>query len=356
MNSTWSHLANQHFGFKITTSYYRNRFDNSLADNQDFSKSERFRGEFQGDFEPSVHHSLTFGFEGTYDLVNGNFFGNREAIIVGSYLQDEFRVNDRIAMTGGLRFDYNSVVSGLQESQVSPKFGLIYNISEFTTLKGSVGTGFRAPSIAELFTETRAAGFQVIPNPDLEAENSWSAELGVSTTIGTHILINAAVYQERYFDFINPRLGFQDSLIIIFENVQDARIRGIETNISAGWLRNRLNVAASYVFVDPRDLQSNALLTYRPQHILTTSLTVKPGIFEFGADFRFASRLKREQLEVFPDDARVSSKIFDVRAAVSFGAYNLTFNVENLLQYHYTQVERTLQPNRQFSLTLQGDL
>ncbi|MFQ5750958.1 MAG: TonB-dependent receptor domain-containing protein [bacterium] len=357
LNSTFNHLVNQNFIYKIRATYYRNRFDNNFADNKDYSKSQRLRGEFQADVEPSIHHSVTIGFEGTYDLVDGNFFGSHEAYILGGYLQDELKVSDRFSMTGGVRLDYSTVISGQKEYRLSPKFGMIYNLGHSTTLRGSIGSGFRAPSIAELFTQTRSSGFQVVPNPELDAENSWSAELGINTTIKNHILLNLAIYQERYFDFINPSLDVNEKfeLQIQFNNVQDARIRGIEANVTTSWLKNRLNTVVSYVFVDPRDLQSNALLTYRPQHILTTSLTIKPGIFELGADFRFASRLQDEQVEVFKNDTRVATKVLDARAGFSIGAYTLMFNIENLLQYNYTQIERNIEPLRQFSLNLQGD-
>ncbi len=355
LNSTFSQLVNQNFAHKLKGSYYRNRFDNDFVDNQDFSKSQRFRLEYQADVEPSIRHSLTLGVEGMYDIVDGSFFGRRKAYILGSYLQHEYRFSDRFSSTVGLRFDYNKVLDGRTEYQVSPKFGIIYNVSEVTTIRGSVGRGFRAPSIAELFTNTSASGFQVIPNPELQAESSWSAEVGLSTSIAGHILLDTAIYQERFFDFINPSLSFQDSLVVRFRNVQDARIRGVETNLTTSWFRDRLRTVVSYVFVDPRDLQTHRLLTYRPQHILTASLSLKPGPFELGMDYRFASKLKREQLEVFPDDPRVATKVVDARAGVNFGPYSLVFNVENLFEYNYTQIERNLEPTRKFSVNWQAD-
>lgn len=356
LNATFSQLLSQNFANKIRFSYYRNRFDNDFVDNQDFSKAQRYRGEYQADFEPSIRHSVTIGLEGSYDRIDGSFFGKRNAYAFGAYLQEEFKLSDRITASAGIRFDYSNVDSGQAEYQVSPKSGLILHLGQLTMLKASFGTGFRAPSIAELFTSTSASGFQVVPNPNLQAESSWSAEIGLNTTIKDHILLKVAVYQERYFDFINPSFNFQDLRpVIIFENVQDARIRGIETNVTTSWLKNRLNTVVSYVYVDPIDLQTKTLLTYRPQHILTASLTVQPGKLEFGVDFRFASRLTDDQVEIFRGDARVATKVFDARAGVVLKHFTLMFNVENLGQYRYTQVERNLEPIRQFSLTLQRD-
>ncbi|MFQ6113331.1 MAG: TonB-dependent receptor domain-containing protein [bacterium] len=356
LNSTFNKLATQNFAYKIRASYYRNHFANDFVDNNDRSTAQRFRGEYQADLEPSIRHSVTFGLEGTYDLVDGNIFGRRKAYIIGTYAQDEYKFTDRLSATAGFRFDFSKVITGQTEYQVSPRLGLIYNLSDVTTVRGSIGRGFRAPSVAELFTQTSSSGFRVIPNPNLDAESSWSAEVGLNTAIKKHILLNMAVYQERYFDFINPGLDVQGgNPIIQFKNVQDARIRGIETNVTTSWFSNRLNTVFSYVFVDPKDLETRKLLTYRPQHILTVSVTVKPSIFEFGADFRFASRLKDEQLELDPTEPRVPQKVLDARAGLTVGPYTLMFNVENVLYYNYTQLESNLEPTRQYSLTWQGD-
>ncbi|RMD97058.1 MAG: TonB-dependent receptor, partial [Calditrichaeota bacterium] len=357
VNSTFNHLASQNFAYKIRASLYRNRFDNHFVDNQDFSVARRYRAEFQGDLEPSVLQSITFGAEIIYDKITGNFYGGHEAMIAGGYLQDELKITDRFSTTGGLRLDYSHVVSGRTQYQLSPKLGVIYRLSRATTLKGSVGKGFRAPSVAELFSNTSASGFRVLPNPQLRPERSWSAEVGITTTFRNAVSFSLALYQERYYDFINPSFQVQNLRPLIqFNNVQDARIRGLEADATMSWFKRLLTTSVSYVYVVPRDLQTHRLLTYRPQHILTVSVALRRGIFELGADFRYLSRLKKEQVEVFPQDERVATKVLDAHAGLRKGSYMLMFNAENLLQYNYVQVERNLEPIRHFSLSFQRSL
>ncbi len=355
-NATFSRLAGQSFAYKIRGTYFRNRFENDFVDNQEFSEAQRYRAEYQADFQPSFRHAITAGVEGVFDRVNGNFFGRRSAFGVAVYAQDEIKVTDRFTVSVGGRFDYSNVDSGRTESLLTPKLGIIYNLGDRTTLKASVGRGFRAPSIAELFTSTSVSGFRVVPNRRLRAESSWSAEVSLNTLFADHFMLNVAVYQERYFDFINPGFEFVDlTPVIRFQNVQDARLRGLEANLTSTWFRNRVNVTLSYVYVHPKDLQTGRLLTYRPQHLFTATLTARPGRFELGLDYRFASKLKQEQVEVFPQDPRVATKIWDARVGVRFGGLMVMLNAENLGQYRYVQIERTLQPIRQFSLTVQQD-
>src|SRR2546426_8299598 len=68
---------------------------------------------------------------------------------------------------------------GSVSSVLSPRVGAVLP-TRAGTWRASIGAGFRAPSLAELFVSTSAFGYQVIPNPDLQHETAWSFELGKS--------------------------------------------------------------------------------------------------------------------------------------------------------------------------------
>ncbi|MEO0447783.1 MAG: TonB-dependent receptor, partial [Verrucomicrobiota bacterium] len=86
------------------------------------------------------------------------------------YGQQSFRIGDHLSLTGGLRWeDYDTFGEAVTWRTTSayelPFWG--------TVLRGSAGTGFRAPSFFELFaTSTSFEG-----NPDLEPEESFGWDL-----------------------------------------------------------------------------------------------------------------------------------------------------------------------------------
>ena len=98
---------------------------------------------------------------------------------------------------------------------------------------------------------------------------------------------------------------------------------------------------------------SGLFLAYRPNHLATASITLTYSFFRIGADYRYVSRLS--DVKVYPRDERVAQKIIDLRMGFVLGRFKLAVDVDNFLNYNYTQVERTLMPIRHYTLTLTTD-
>ena len=137
--------------------------------------------------------------------------------------------------------------------------------------------------------------------------------------------------------------------VIQFINVTRARIAGVETNLKVLAFKN-FGFDIGYTWMDPYDIELDTTLAYRPRHILTSGLTFTISKLELGADFRYVSKFDR--VEVYPNDDRVDQQILDLRAAYTFGQLRLGFNVNNVFNYNYTQMERTLMPIRHYVVTL----
>ena len=154
------------------------------------------------EFSPSAKVTAEENAERKLDQVEGRFTGiffDKHIFTVGSefrkesreditgrdddvdnfsiYLQDEYQVFDPLYLVFGVRFDEHSEFG----SEWTPRASLIYNIFDNLRIKTSYGTGFRAPSISELFiTSYRMRGKWVYePNPDLDPETSESYEIGI---------------------------------------------------------------------------------------------------------------------------------------------------------------------------------
>lgn len=51
-------------------------------------------------------------------------------------------------------------------------------------LRASIGQGFRLPSIAELYSNSKIGGVRILGDSTLDAEQSWSAEVGYMHRFG----------------------------------------------------------------------------------------------------------------------------------------------------------------------------
>lgn len=122
----------------------------------------------------------------------------------------------------------------ISENDVSPKFGVIYAVSQDVDVYLQYSHGFRAPPFADanIGLEIPAFNFRAIPNPDLRSESSDGFELGTRWQ-GLRSSAHVSVFHTRYEDFIESkvRLGIDPvsgRLLFQSQNLEETRIEGIE--------------------------------------------------------------------------------------------------------------------------------
>ncbi len=325
------------------------------------SRSDALVAEVQGDAQLSAENFLTAGISGSLDdVVAEEIFGVHSAHGGAAFLQDEFSPEKDLRLTLGGRFDFHSIrdLPGLE--QFNPKIGLVLRPGPSTSLRASAGRGFRAPSIAEVFTTTEAGGIVVSPNPDLQPERSWSFEIGGNQSIGDFSAADVSLFQNELWNLIEPAFGSDGK--VHFENVTHARVTGMEVSLSMSALRHSWITDLSYTYVYPRDVENDQVLKYRPRQLLYLSSKVSLDRTRFGLDYRYVSRFERiddEFLLIVPGgDQRVSASVVDLHVAADwpFAGILLTssLQVNNLFQYYYTDFIGNLAPTRNYSLTLEG--
>ena len=335
-------------------SFYRTHWKSTSQEGREHAKAGKWGGELRVEWLPSERHALTMGLESTYDGVTSDIFGDHHTGDLAGYAQDEIKVFPRLTATLGVRYDYHTVDGVSEKSQISPKAGVVVRPSEATSLRASMGKGFRAPSVAERFVNTAAAGLRIVPNPDVKAETAWSYEIGLHQVFGESFVADVSLFQNEYWDMIEPEQAVAGAAIFRLANVTRARIRGIETELKGQGWGGLISGRLSYTYVHPKDLTRNEILPYRPRHRLLSSLGVHTKSAHLSADFRYLSRA--EKVKVYPNDERVAQYVVDLKGSVIVGKITVSAKVENLLQYHYTEVERNLGPIRSFALTLSGSM
>ena len=142
---------------------------------------------------------------------------------------------------------------------------------------------------------------------------------------------------------------------IQLQNVVRARIAGLDANVIAAPIRDRLIATLGYTYLDTRRGLSgdsaSGPLAFRPRHLVTLGADYTVGPVGVGADFRFASRPERIELEGFVDPRRVPVKVLDLRARWSSGPVEFRLLATNVLNYIYNLVPETLAPVRTVTLT-----
>lgn len=126
---------------------------------------------------------------------------------------------------------------GIDEFEVSPKLGVIREMSPNVDLYAQYSHGFRAPPYAEanVSLEIPFFNYRAVPNPDLRSESSDGFDLGLRWQ-GRSSSAWASVFHTRYEDFIESKARVGTDPVsgrVLFQsiNLNETVIEGLE----AGW-------------------------------------------------------------------------------------------------------------------------
>ncbi len=170
--------------------------------------------------------------------------------------------NERITLLLGLRFDQTQLkpkadaiflednpsaeLVSINESDVSPKLGLVLRLGNQADLYAQYSKGFRAPPFedANIGLDIPLFNIRAIPNPDLRSESSDGWELGLRWQ-NSEAAAKLTFFKTDYKDFIatKVRLGLDPAsgrLLFQSQNIRSATIEGAEMELSRAlhdWIR-----------------------------------------------------------------------------------------------------------------------
>lgn len=327
----------------------------------DFNPAHGWGAEVQGDLLPSSGIALTYGAEWRWDTGNTKYFGEHQGYTVGLYGQSEFRLwQGKLHVTPGLRYDRYQLIGGVAQALLSPRLGLNWRPLAGTVVRASAGSGFRAATIAERYLDFENRSVIVRANPELKAETSWSYDAGLRQYLSPQWYVELSAFRTDFDDLIEVdlkqsqiELGQDIRVSVRFQNLQRARVEGVELATSGRWWRDRIGLQAWLTLMDPRDLTTGRLLTYRPKAIGHLMPTLRIGPLEFQAEYRYASRI--EAVKLFQYDERVPQKVLNLRLIWRTGPVEVEASMNNALDYYYTQIERTMGEIRNVSFGIRSE-
>ena len=312
------------------------RSQNYFHDNADFHRSTRYGTDAQLTVFSGGRHALTVGGDGAYTTVASNFLSPTPAVTdLALFAQDEIELSDRMRASVGVRLDSHRTSFVEDDLTLSPKIGLVYQPGERVSLRTSFSRGYRAPSVSEQFTSTTVFGFRVIPNLEIRGESAWAGEVGATASPHDRIWLDAGLFWSEYAGLIEVGAAPNQYFTFQFQNVSEARVRGIDTGVRVGLVPSKLNLHANYMYVDSKDQQTGRHLAYRSRHNLTTTLSGWSDVI--AVDVRHRSR--PDQVLVYPLDERGAITLLDLRMAVTIMDMDVHAKIANLLQTEYVDVQ-----------------
>lgn len=223
--------------------------------------------------------------------------------------------------TTGFPIDYAS----RSDSSFSPKGAVVYKPFKDTTLRGSLGRAFRAPTILELYRTVRDhGGTTTAGNPDLKPETAVSWDIGIEQGLWSGARVKATYFENYIDDLIYSKS--ESATLKTKVNAGEAESKGVEVEAEQR-ITSLLRLFANYTYTDT-EIKKNAAapasvgkrITGIPEHMVNLGADFEYGRFGVMATGRYVG--KRYGQDSNLDTAR------DV-----YGAYDPFFTVDVKFRY-----------------------
>ncbi len=291
------------------------------------------RLEWQHNIEVGKPLLVTAGYQFREDQGNNpNNFGTPSNRILSShagFAQAQINFEERLLSTAGVRHDSYNAFGEATTYRVTGG----YQLKETgTKLRASYATGFRAPTMNQLFFQDPSFP---TPIPNLRPEKSKSFDVGVDQwLLGQKLYLSAGYFWNRFtnliqFVFNPPVVGLQ--------NIGQAKSQGWESSVRFTVMKG-LEVQGQYTYTLTRDLSQNvgARLPQWPVHSGSAGMTYQP--FEplrVNVDFRHVG----SRFNAFPV---AKMGVFDVVSLSATCDLNKTVQffgrIENLFDEKYEEL------------------
>jgi len=270
-------FAHNRWESKLNLSYlqYERRQDNPPDEThpqeseRSHFKSDLLKLDWQNNIFAHKNNTVTAGFaysreQGESEYYSESIWGPYESLFpkqaadtFGAYIQDRVNLSGNFFAALGARYDHHSQAGGAVTFRIAP--GVYFDRTD-TRLKASLGTGFRAPSLYQLYAPPTLYG--PIGNENLEPERTLGWDLGVEQEFLRGRLRLGALYFSNSFENLID-FTYTDGYL----NLKKASTRGAELFLRTNPWKD-LFLSAEYTRTEAKDEESGEYLLRRPKHKL----------------------------------------------------------------------------------------
>ena len=246
-------MFDQTLGFSYTKFFQRDLDPNFSPPEPSFFNGDRIKADWQGDIKLTPGQVLTLRAEHQrYEISTPSAAITDDAGMI--QLQSSF--GERLFNAASVRYDSYDTFGSKTTFRVAPALLIPETDSR---LKGSVGTGFKAPTLAELFQNFPS--FNFFGNPNLKPETSIGYDLGFEQAVLEKRVRLGATY---FHNNIDNLITINDTSTS-FVNVGKATTYGVESFVAfTPW--EPLTLRADYTYLMAKNDILDQQLLRRPKN------------------------------------------------------------------------------------------
>jgi len=198
---------------------------------------------------------------------------------LGIFVQDVFAPVSNLTVTASARLDrwrnydaHNTettlstgavsdpVLADKKDSVASPRLGALYRVHERVSVWGDIASGFRAPTLNELYRRFSQGAVVTLANPALGPERLTGGELGVNTIVARNVTWRSTWFDNRVKDPV-ANVTITPPNLLQRQNLGRTRIWGVQTDVDYR-IGRTLRVGGAYIYdvATVRENQANPAL------------------------------------------------------------------------------------------------
>ena len=239
---------------------------------------------------------------------------------LSGYLYHQYELENKI-FNFGLRLDHNNYF----DDHFTYKAASGYKLSS-ALLKVSYSTGFRAPSLNQLFDPTYGNSHlhpETSQGVELSIENKWREELKSYSTL--------------FFTSIHDRLSYNPNTFVNI-NLGKAEIIGLEKKLTFDWMKN-LNQSLALTLLKTHDLNRGQKLPRRPDLNIKNhlNLTLKDS---HHLSYEFSYMGKRDDVDNLGNVVKMNSYLLsNINYRYKVNSQNeIYLKIKNLFNENYEEI------------------
>ena len=246
--------------FDVAYKNLSDRFRFNPAGSFNENKTSLFVAQGSVQFTRNPNHQIVTGAQWIHKKIRSNDRGNHELAHGAAFLIATHKLPKNIFINESLRIDWDQSYGWIIIPQVNGSW-----VNGNLTTRASVGKGVRDADFTERYNNYNKSIVTggSIGNPFLQAEKSWSYELGADYRMGSNFKWGATAFLRNQNNLIDwtptpyPMMPRQSNLVItgsysLATNVSSVKTKGIETDLTYNkkWGENyELNLSTGLVWL-----------------------------------------------------------------------------------------------------------
>ena len=228
-------------------------------------QGDRVKFDWRGKLILAPEETVLIGLEDEIEQITNSPISAQNGNKAG-FAEWQGRVIDRLYASASVRVDDNDRFGTEATWRFAPTYLVAATDTQF---KGSVGTGFKAPSLNQLFVSFPSFGFAA--NPNLKPEESFGYDLGFEQPV----LHNKFRFGSTFFHNDIRNLIDDNATFTTLINIDRATTYGFE-NFAAWTVTSALDLRADYTYTEAKDDLTGQELIRRPKHKASLTGTWRP--------------------------------------------------------------------------------